>query len=144
MTMLSLWNYKPLTKGFFDLGLDDWALEKSFVPPCDIEEKENHFLISMDVPGLKKEDIQVEVDKDTLRVWGERKEDKKTEKNGFLKTERFFGKFYRAFSLGEAVDAGRIEASYEDGVLRLLIPREKEVKPEVIKIKVGEKLPDTH
>jgi len=143
MTMLNLWNYKPLTQSFFD-DSHDTSWERSFVPPCDIEEKESAFLISLDVPGLKKEDIQIELENDILKVSGERKEERKTTEKGFLKSERFTGKFYRAFSLGETVNAKSIEASYEEGVLRLLVPKEKEVKPEVIKIKVGEKLPDTH
>ena len=143
MTMLSLWNYNPLTNGFFESGFQDGSIERDFVPPCDIEEKDGHFLLSMDVPGLKKEDIHIEVEKEILTISGLRKEEKSTTK-GVLKSERFSGKFYRAFSLGESVDVKRIEASYEDGVLRLLIPREKEVKPEVIKIKVGEKYSDTH
>ena len=77
-------------------------------------------------------------------VSGERKQEKKNNETGFSRTERFSGKFYRAFSLGENVNASGIEAFYEEGVLRLRLPREKEVKPEVIKIKVGEKLKETH
>lgn len=135
MTTLSLWNENPLLKGFFGAN---------YVPPCDIEEKENYFLVSMDVPGLKKEDFQIEVDDDILTVSGERRQERNQTGQGYSRSERFSGKFYRAFSLGETFDPTRIEASYEEGVLRLKLPREKEVKPEVIKIKVGEKLNETH
>ena len=144
MTTLSLWNEKPFLKTFFGPELDSWMGERSFVPPCDIEEKENCFLLSMDIPGLKKEDIHIEVDNDTLIISGERKKEQKTLEALYTRAERFSGKFYRSFSLGETIDANHIEASYEEGVLKLRLPREKELKPEVIKIKVGEKLKETH
>lgn len=144
MTTLSLWNEKPFFRKFFGPELDSWTTEYSFVPPCDIEEREDCFLLSMDIPGLRKEDIQIETDQDTLTISGERKQEKNKTENGVLRMERFSGKFHRAFSLGETIDARSIEASYENGVLKLRLPREKEVKPEVIKIKVGEKLTETH
>ena len=93
---------------------------------------------------MKKEELHIEVDNDILTISGERKQETATKQDGFRRTERFVGKFQRAFSLGETIDSKRIEASYEDGVLKLKLPREKVVKPEIIKIKVGEKISDTH
>ncbi|NBT58912.1 Hsp20/alpha crystallin family protein [bacterium] len=144
MTTLSLWNDKPFLKSFFGSDLDTWDREAAFLPPCDIEEKDNFFLVSMDIPGMKKEELHIEVDNDILTISGERKQETATKQDGFRRTERFVGKFQRAFSLGETIDSKRIEASYEDGVLKLKLPREKVVKPEIIKIKVGEKISDTH
>lgn len=146
MTTLSLWNESPLFKNFFSRESEPWLGEVAYVPPCDIEEKENCFLISMDIPGMKKEDFDIQVNDEVLTISGTRKQERKAEEKGFSRSERFTGKFERAFSLGEKVYVKKIEASYEEGVLKVLIPREKEVKPEVIKIKVGEKLQrtDTH
>lgn len=144
MTLLSLWNQRPFGSSAFESDLNKFVTQRTFTPACDIEENENHFLIAVDIPGLKKEDIEVEVNDDTLTVSGTRKEEKRSEESGWIKSERFTGKFLRAFSLGEAVDAKGIQASYEDGVLKLQIPRVKEPKAEVIKIKVGEKLKETH
>lgn len=144
MTLLSLWNQRPFGSNFFEPEVNHLLTQKTFTPACDIEANENNFLISVDLPGLKREDIEVEVNEDTLTVSGYRKEEKRSEESGWIKSERFTGKFLRAFSLGEAVDAKGIQASYEEGVLKLQIPRVKEPKAEVIKIKVGEKLKETH
>lgn len=144
MTTVSLLNETPFLKCFFSSGLDAWNDESPFVPPCDIEEKENFFLVSMDIPGLNKEDIEIEVDNDVLTISGERKKEMSEPVKGLWRTERFSGKFQRSFSLGETIDTKSIEASYETGVLKVKLPREKVVKPEVIKIKVAEKLNDSH
>jgi HSP20 family protein len=144
MTLLSCWNQKPFGTNLFESEFNHLLAERTFTPPCDIEEKDTHFLLTLDLPGLHKEDIEVEVNEDTLTVSGFRKEEKKSEESSWLKSERFTGKFLRAFSLGESVDVKSIQASYEDGVLKLQIPRLKETKSEVIKIKVEEKLKDSH
>lgn len=146
MTTLSLWNDSPLFKNMLGKEWDSWVSETAFVPPCDVQELEHHFLISMDIPGLKKEEFNIEVNEDVLTISGERKTEKKKSERGYFRSERFAGKFRRDFALGEQVNVQKIEAGYEEGVLKVQIPREKPVKPEVIKIKVGERLPteDTH
>ncbi|NBX92969.1 MAG: Hsp20/alpha crystallin family protein [Proteobacteria bacterium] len=132
MTNLNLWNYRYTTHFTPE--------EPHFLPACDVQEYDVNFLISMDVPGVKREDIQIEVKDETLLVSGERKNELPTEDKYSRTLERFQGKFHRAFKLGEWVDAKAIEASYEDGVLKICVPRKKEVEPETVKIKVGEKL----
>ena len=120
--------------------------ETAFIPPCDIEEREGFYLLTLDLPGLKKEEIDVQVHENNLTISGERKAEIQEKENNWNRVERFSGKFQRVFSLGERVNRNLIEASYENGVLKLRIPKEKEVKPEALKIKVGEKLhlSDTH
>lgn len=140
MNTLSLWNTEPLLKTFFGSNSDHWLDQPSHVPPCDIEEHEGFFLLSLDLPGMKKDEIDVSVDEDLLTISGERKSEASENKQGFQKLERFRGTFKRVFSLAEKMDVNKIEASYSEGVLQLIIPREKVVKPEKVKIKVGEKI----
>jgi len=140
MNTLSLWNSDPLLKTFFGSAGEAWLDQPSYVPPCDIEEHEDFFLLSLDLPGLKKEDIDVSVHEDLLTISGERKQLEVKNEAGFKKLERSQGKFKRVFSLAEKIEVNKIEASYSDGVLQLKIPREKAVKPEKVKIKVGDKI----
>lgn len=146
MTTLSLWNDKPFLRHFFGQDWEPALTEATFVPPCDIEEKEGFYLLTLDLPGIKKEDIDIQVHEDTLTISGERKSDSQKKESNWTRSERFTGKFQRAFTLGNAVNSKLIEACYEDGVLKVRIPKEKEEKPEVVKIKVGERLglSDTH
>jgi HSP20 family protein len=104
-----------------------------FTPACDLEETESHYLLSLDLPGVTREDIKIETVKDQLLVAAERKAEK-SEKTIHLK-ERGRGTFYRAFSLGSAVDAERIEALYQDGVLRIAVPKAESAKPRLIAVK---------
>lgn len=146
MTTLSLWNDRPFLRHFFNNVWEQEITETAFLPPCDIEERENFYLLTLDLPGVKKEEIDIQVNEDTLTISGDRKAESDKKEKGWARTERFVGKFQRVFTLGESVNSKQIEASYEDGVLRLRIPKEEKVKPEVVKIKVGGKLEccDTH
>jgi len=140
MTMLSLWNDRPFFKHVLNQEVESVFSQNLFLPPCDIEEKKDCFLITLDLPGVKTEEIEIEAQEDTLTISGERKTEQLKSNQERIRSERFSGKFQRVFALGEPINPKLIEASYEAGVLRVRIPREKEVKPESVKIKVGEKL----
>jgi len=101
-------------------------------PRYDIEEAEKHFLLSFDIPGVKKENLNIEVKDGVLTLSGERKSS--TKKEGF--SERFQGNFQRSFTLPENVDADKIEAHYEDGVLQVALPKAE--------AKVGKKIEIGH
>lgn len=108
------------------------------MPACDIEETEGHYLITFDLPGVSKNDLKVEVVDNQLVVTAERKREyKEDEKRSSHFTERYYGKFQRVFTLPAGVDAGRIEADYSDGVLKIAFPKTEEVKSQ--QIKIGEK-----
>lgn len=107
-----------------------WAL-------CDVEENENRYLLSFDMPGVAKDDIHIEWNDGRLIVSGERAETQSEENKTYVLSERYRGKFQRAFMLPQAVDADRVEASYKDGVLRLVIPKAESAKPRRIKISEG-------
>lgn len=108
-----------------------------FNPACDVEETDSHYVMAFDLPGMKKDDIRVEMIDNQLIVSGTRKsEDRKGDRQSRI-VERSYGEFQRVFNLPAAVDAERVEASYEDGVLRLAVPKAESTKPRQIKIGEG-------
>ena len=125
---------RPLVRGEGEgpVTLADWS------PTVDIEESEENYLIKADLPGVKKEDINVTFDQGVLGIQGEKKEEKDFEENGGKRhrTERYTGKFARFFTLPAEIRPDDIDATYRDGVLALLIPKAKEVKPKSIEVAV--------
>ncbi len=109
--------------------------EAIYTPACEIRDEEKQFTISLDVPGLKQEEIDIEVKDNRLHVTGERKTEVKTEQDQVVKTEKRYGKFTRVFSLPQHVNTEGIEAAYENGVVMIMIP--KEVKTQSKKILIS-------
>lgn len=103
----------------------------------DIQDKGNAYELSTDLPGFKKDDIHLELDGDTLTVSAERHSDWEDEekKGGFVRCERSFGQYSRSFDVS-GVDTGKIEASYEDGVLKLTLPKKQETVPASRRIEI--------
>jgi len=128
---MDLYNRNPVgnwmdnfTKSIGDLFDESYLkTDKSFLPACDVHENKDYYFFSFDVPGVKREDIQVELRNNTLHVSGEkRNEYENKEKNkGFY--EKFYGKFHRSFNLPVSVNDKEIEAHFKNGVLELLIPK---------------------
>jgi HSP20 family protein len=137
-TVPSLFN-DFLTRDFWNWGLENSSLTGTTVPSVNIKETNNHFEVEMAAPGMKKEDFSIELDGNLLTITSE-KENKQEEKEGDRYTRREFSyqAFTRSFQLPkEVVDADKIEAKYEDGVLNLVIPKKEEAKqkpPRMIKI----------
>jgi HSP20 family protein len=105
-------------------------------PACDLSETTEGYLLTFDLPGLKREDISIDVTGRRLVVSGERRwDDERTEAN-YFRRERSYGKFSRAFELPEGTNVDAIEAGYENGVLKLAVPKAEESK--VRKIQIGE------
>lgn len=109
--------------------------KREFSPPCDIADSKDGYQITFDIPGLKKEDIHIEIDESNLVVSGERKgETKHSEEDQFVRQERFWGQFQRVFSLPSTAESQKIQASYTDGVLTILIPKTDKAKKRTIEI----------
>jgi HSP20 family protein len=108
---------------------------RSWTPPMDLVEAEDHFLLRADLPGLKEEDVSIELRDNTLRISGERKAEHEQRERGWYRLERQFGKFSRALTLPEGVDPDAIEANFAHGVLEVTIPKPEEKKPRRIEIK---------
>lgn len=107
----------------------------SFSPAVDVQEQDDHFLISMDLPGLSSKDVNIEVLEDRLVVSGERKDERRTKEG---RSERFYGKFERAFTLPAGSDAGKIEARFENGVLEVAVPKAEAAKPRKVEIRAAD------
>jgi HSP20 family protein len=106
-------------------------------PEVDVVEDEKSYLLRADMPGLEKKDISVTVENGVLSISGEKKEERKEQKDGrFTYYERSYGKFNRSFNLPEHVDAEHIEANYKNGVLELKINKTEKAKPKEIEVKI--------
>ena len=109
----------------------------AFIPAVNTREGDDAYYIEVDLPGVKKEDINIDVDENTLTISGERKVKEEHKEDNFYKVESVYGKFERSFSLPEDVDTDKIEAEFKNGVLEIKIPKVQKVEqtPKKIEIK---------
>jgi len=108
----------------------------ALIPPVDIFEDKEAVTLIADLPGVSKETLQLQIDKDTLQIYG------KVSKNAPLPALSHYAEFpekdfYRAFTIGEEIDQEKIEATINNGVLKLLLPKHERVKPKKIDIKIS-------
>ena len=106
----------------------------AWTPSINMYEKDDHIVIEAEVPGMKKEDIEVSVEDRMLTLSGHREEEKETKEKNFYRRERSEGSFSRSITLPASVDAETIEASYADGVLMLKVPKGKDVNGKRVEI----------
>ena len=104
-------------------------------PSVDVYEKDDTYVVKAELPGVKKDDIDVSVSGDTLTIKGERKDETETKEENCYLAERSYGSFMRSMALPSTVDADNIEANYDDGVLEVKLP--KSSKEESKKVKVS-------
>jgi HSP20 family protein len=107
---------------------------RRWVPPMDLVEADDHFVLKADLPGLSEGDVSIEVQDGSLTISGERKSEHEGHERGWYRIERAFGSFNRSLTLPDGVDADRIEASFSNGVLEVRIPKPAERKPRRISI----------
>ncbi|MGC2696355.1 MAG: Hsp20/alpha crystallin family protein [Candidatus Angelobacter sp.] len=112
----------------------------SFVPPVDVYEDEQNLVLKLEVPGLNEEDLNISLENDTLTVQGERKFEKAEKEENFHRIERRYGSFVRTFKLPKTVDSDKVEASYEKGILKIILAKKAEAKPKQIKVGIGKTL----
>lgn len=101
----------------------------------DVQTEKDEYVLRADVPGLKPEDLHVEVVDNTVTIHGEIKEESKTEQDNFLLQERRYGQFSRSVTLPTPLDPGKAEATIENGVLVLRLPKAEEARPKMITVK---------
>jgi len=116
-----------LFDSFFNDGLGKFERNVFFTPRVDVIESEKHFEIQMALPGLKKEEVSIEIEKNILTISGERKMSTDKKEDKFHLVENFYGKFSRSFTLPEHLDAENPNAELKDGILFIQIPK-REVK----------------
>ncbi len=104
----------------------------------DVTENDKEYCISAEIPGVRKEDINVTIDGDEVAISAEvkRESDVNQKEGDSRRSERYYGKVYRALSLGEEIDEGKAEAKYTDGVLRLTLPKKEPTEAKKKKVEV--------
>jgi HSP20 family protein len=135
--MALLMKPEPFTREIdrvFDAFFGQTDQGRRWVPPMDLVEAEDHFVLKADLPGLSEGDVNIEVQDGTLTISGERKAEHEQREKGWYRIERSFGSFNRSLTLPDGVDPERIEASFSDGVLEVRIPKPEERKPRRIEI----------
>jgi len=118
----------------FDAFFGQTDQGRRWVPPMDLVEVEDHFVLKADLPGLAEGDVNIEVQDGTLTISGERKTEHEQREKGWYRIERSFGSFNRSLTLPDGVDPDGIEASFSHGVLEVKIPKPEERKPRRIEI----------
>ncbi len=111
----------------------------TWAPSVDIYETEKEIVLRADLPGIKLEDVDIRVENNVLTVRGERKFEKDVKQDSYHRVERVYGSFARTFTLPNTVNAEKIHATYEQGVLQILMPKREEARPKQIKIEVNQK-----
>jgi HSP20 family protein len=118
-------------------GWGDNTATATWRPPMDVSETETEIVATMDLPGLSREDIKVNVDDGVLSVSGEKRHESEDHGKHLRRAERFSGEFSRSIALPSAVDTGKITAEYKDGVLTVRLPKAESARPKQIEVKAA-------
>ncbi len=110
------------------IATSDW------VPAVDIKENDDNFVIMADIPGVKPEDIEVQMDNGMLTIKGQRETESKEEKDDYKRVERHFGSFYRRFSLPDTANPEQVVAESDHGVLKITIGKQVKHQPRRIEV----------
>lgn len=111
--------------------------QRRWIPPMDLVETRDHFVLKADLPGMTETDVNVELENNVLTISGQRKTEHEERHEGYYRLERATGAFSRSLSLPEGIDAEAVEAAFDNGVLTVRIPKPAQVKPRKVKIGVG-------
>ncbi len=119
-------------------GQDDVMRRGAWIPPVDIYEGQNHeMIIKAELPDVKRDDIDIRVENNTLTLTGEKKFDESVKEDQYHRVERVYGQFSRSFSLPSTIDTEKVAADYRNGVLTIKLPMREEAKPKQIQVQVG-------
>jgi HSP20 family protein len=127
-------------------GIDNWfdsffwgdrsPADAVWRPRTDVVEESNAYVVTIDLPGLKKDDVSITVEENVLKIAGERKTEHEENSEGYRRLERSFGSFERTFRLPREIEVDKIESTYENGVLRVRVPKSEKALPRRIEVKV--------
>lgn len=121
----------------YDRGSEEVGGAGAWLPPVDIYETADHeIVLKADLPGLRRDDIDLTVENSTLTIRAERRPDEAAHNGQFHRSERISGTCSRSFTLPNTVDAARVKADYRDGVLTVRLPRREEAKPRQINVDI--------
>ena len=126
--------FARLFESFLNEAQGEEVSNRNWVPPVDIQETEEGYRLQAELPGLTKEDIDITLENNVLRLSGERKFERDVKKESFHRVERTYGTFSRAFALPQQVNSEGVQAGFENGVLTILVPKAEQAKPRKISI----------
>jgi HSP20 family protein len=141
---MSLVHYKPIN--LFDQINDEMNRylssmrstaanqEHDWTPAVDIQEEDSRYLLTADIPGVNRNDVEITLEEGVLTVKGERKAESDSAEEGFRRRERIHGTFVRQFNLPDTVDTANISATADDGVLKIAIPKQEKSEPRRITV----------
>ncbi|HET7212165.1 MAG TPA: Hsp20/alpha crystallin family protein [Terriglobia bacterium] len=109
----------------------------AWVPAVDIYETDDSVVLKAELPGINPDDVEIRVEDSTLYLKGERKFEKEVKEENLHRVERSYGTFARTFALPNTIDADKVKAEYQNGILTLTMPKHEEAKPRTIKINVS-------
>jgi len=107
-----------------------------FMPPVDIQETDNEFIVKAALPDVKKEEVKVHLQDGVLAIEGERRQEKEEKGKRFHKIEREYGKFVRRFAMPTDIDPDKVRAEFKEGVLNVVLPKAPSAKPKLIDVKI--------
>ncbi len=124
----------PMRQGPF--GATESELGWTWSPTADVVEESGQYLVTMDIPGVDPKNIDISLEGDTLTVRGERSQERQVgqESESYQRRERFYGSFYRRFTLPDTADPDSVKAEYHNGVLKLTIPKQERARPRKISV----------
>jgi HSP20 family protein len=131
-----------LFSSFFDTpasagGANGGATVRRWIPPMDLVETQDDFVLKADLPGIGESDVDIELENNVLTISGERKTEHEERHEGYYRVERATGSFSRSLSLPDGIDPEAVGASFDNGVLTVRIPKPAQAKPRRVKIGVG-------
>jgi HSP20 family protein len=126
---------ESLANRFFAPMEEWWSGHVGFVPRTNLVETEDRFEVTVDLPGVKPEDVHVEFNDGTLWIRGEQKEEQEEKGKTFHRVERHYGEFRRMVPLPKTIDEAAVNAKFKDGVLMVTVPKTEEAKPRHIEVK---------
>ncbi len=129
--LTSLWDFMSEMERTFEPGFADANL---VIPAVDVKEDKDNYRIMIDLPGIKDEDVTIEVADGRLSVRGERSREDQKKEGMFTRYERAYGHFERSFQLPQNVDESQIKANFEKGELEIVIPKTEHAKPRNVQI----------
>jgi HSP20 family protein len=132
-----LTNIRDEINRLFESPLENCSSDvfNTWAPALDLYEDKDNLVVRAELPGMKKEDIDLSLHENVITVSGERKNEKKYEGGQTSREERFFGRFTRSMKLPKQVEGTKVKAAYKDGVLTVTLPKVEEAKPRQIQIK---------
>jgi HSP20 family protein len=123
-----------LMERFFGNGGEEWGITR-FTPSLNVSETDDGYEVSVELPGLKPDDVKVELSAGSLSISGEKQEKEEEKGKTFHRIERRHGEFRRTIQLPGAVQDDKVEAKFENGVLTIEVPKSEEVKPKRVEVK---------